>query len=62
MVAAACYSHGVLLLADAAGLEGRSRLLAVFQDLTSPPAASWVALGRVWAEGDCDGAGGVAAR
>ena len=36
----ACYSRGVLLLADTAGLQGRSRLLAASQDLTSPPAAT----------------------
>lgn len=34
------YSHGVLLLADTAGLQGRSRLLVASQDLTSPPAAT----------------------
>ena len=40
MVVAASYSHNMLLLADAAGLEGRSRLLAVFRDLTSLPAST----------------------
>ena len=44
-VAAACYSHGVLLLADTAGLQGRSRLLVASQDLTSPPAATGLGLG-----------------
>ncbi len=39
-VVAARYSHGVLLLADTAGLQGRSRLLAACQDLTSPPAST----------------------
>ena len=37
---AARYSQGVLLLADTAGLQGRSRLLVASQDLTSPPTAS----------------------
>ena len=30
----------MLLLADTAGLQGRSRLLVASQDLTSPPAAT----------------------
>ncbi len=37
---AARYSHGVLLLADTAGLQGRSRLLVASQDLTNPPGAN----------------------
>ena len=37
---AARYSQGVLLLADTAGLQGRSRLLVASQDLTNPPTAS----------------------
>ena len=44
-MAAACYSHGVLLLADTAGLQGRSRLLVASQDLTSPPAATGSSMG-----------------
>lgn len=39
-VVAARYSRGVMLLADTAGLQGRSRLLVVSRDLTSPPAAT----------------------
>ena len=37
---AARYSHGVLLLADTAGLQGRTRLLVASQDLTNPPGAN----------------------
>lgn len=39
-VVAARYSRGVMLLADTAGLQGRSRLLMASRDLTSPPAAT----------------------
>lgn len=37
---AARYSHGVLLLADTAGLQGRSRLVVASQDPTHPPGAN----------------------
>lgn len=34
------YSNGVLLLAEAAGQQGRSRLIVAARDLTSPPTAT----------------------
>lgn len=39
-VAVAHYSNGLLLLAEAAGQQGRSRLLVAARDLTSPPTAT----------------------
>ncbi|CAL8471349.1 g10891 [Coccomyxa elongata] len=39
-VAVAHYSNGVLLLAEAAGQQGRSRLIVAARDLTSPPTAT----------------------
>ncbi len=34
------YSNGVLLLAEAAGQQGRSRLIVAARDLASPPTAT----------------------
>ena len=39
-MAVAHYSNGVLLLTEAAGQQGRSRLIVVTRDLTSPPTAT----------------------
>ncbi len=39
-MAVAHYSNGVLLLAEAAGQQGRSRLIVAARDLTSPPTAT----------------------